>query len=112
MSSRKELIEKFAKKADVPKGNAGLYLQLFLEVIQLILARTGEVKLPGFGTFKARNVPGREGVNPLTGERITFEPGVRLGFKAGRPLKDAVRKGTFIAKAQKAKAGNAAKRKK
>ena len=110
MSSRQELIEKFAKKASVPKSNAGVYLQILLEVIQLILARTGEVKLPGFGTFKAKAVPERPGTNPLTGEKITFAPGVRLGFKAGRPLKEAVQKGSFIAKAGKPKPGKATRK--
>ena len=112
MSSRQELIEKFSKKANVPKRNAGVYLGILLEVIQLILARTGEVKLPGFGTFKAKDVPEREGTNPLTGKKVTFAPGVRLSFKPGRPLKDAMLKGTFIAKAEKTKAGKAPGRKK
>ena len=112
MSSRQELIEKFSKKANIPKRDAGAFLGILLEVIQLILARTGEVKLPGFGTFKAKDVPEREGINPLTGKKATFAPGVRLSFKAGRPLKEAMIKGTFIAKAGKTKAAKAPRRKK
>jgi len=109
MSSREELIEKFAKEGNLPKRNAAVYLGILLEVIQLILARTGELKLPGFGTIKAKSVPEREGVNPLTGKKATFAPGVRLSFKPGRPLKEAVLEGSFIAKAQKSKAGKAGK---
>ena len=101
MSSRQELIDKFAKKANLPKRNAGMYLGILLEVIQLILARTGEVKLPGFGTFKTKAVPQRKGVNPLTGKKVTFAPGVRVSFKPGRPMKDTVEKGSFIKKARK-----------
>jgi len=114
MSNRKELINKFAKKANVPKRNAAMYLGILLEVIQLILARTGEVKLPGFGTFKAKAVPERKGVNPLTGKKVTFAPGVRVSFKPGRPLKETVENGSFIrARAKKAGGGNKAfKRKK
>jgi DNA-binding protein HU-beta len=104
MSNREELIEKFAKQAAVTKGNAGTYLGMLLGVIELILARSGELKLPGFGTFKAKQLPERVGTNPLTGKTVTFAPGVRLSFKAGRPLKDAVLKGSFMTKAAKAKA--------
>lgn len=54
MSNRKELINKFARKANVSRRNAATYL---LEVIQLVLARTGEVKLPSFGTFRYGMAP-------------------------------------------------------
>ena len=109
MSSREELIEKFAKEGNLPKRNAAVYLGILLEVIQLILARTGELKLPGFGTIKAKDVPERQGVNPLTGKEVTFAPGVRLSFKPGRPLKEAVLQGSFMAKARKARGAKAEK---
>ncbi|MBW1976009.1 MAG: hypothetical protein JRI45_10655 [Deltaproteobacteria bacterium] len=84
MSNRKELINKFAKKANVPKRNAAMYLGILLEVIQLILARTG-----------------------------TFAPGVRVSFKPGRPLKETVENGNFIrARAKKAGGGNKAPKRK
>lgn len=101
MSSRQELINKFAKKSNLPKRNAGMYLGILLEVIQLILARTGEVKLPGFGTFKAKAVPERKGINPLTGKKSIFAPGVRVSFKPGRPMKETVEKGSFIRRTRK-----------
>ena len=82
MSSRQELVEKFAKGANIPERSAGVYLAIILEVIQAVLARTGEVKIPGFGAFKTRAVPEREGINPLTGEKATFAPGVRVSRTA------------------------------
>ncbi|RJR46216.1 MAG: DNA-binding protein [Desulfobacteraceae bacterium] len=112
MSSRQELIEKFAKKANLPKRNAGAYLGIILEVIQLILAKSGELKLPGFGAFKARQIPEREGTNPLTKKKVTFAAGVRVSFKPGRPFKQEMLGGSFAAKAEKAKAGKSGKRKK
>lgn len=105
MSSREELITKFSTKANIPKRSAGEYLGILLEILQMILIRTGEVKLPGFGTFKAKAVPEREGINPLNGEKVTFAAGVRIGFKAGRPLKESMMNGTFIAKATAKNAG-------
>jgi len=96
MSNRKEIMNKFAKKANIPKRNAAMYLGILLEVIQLILARTGEVKLPGFGSFRAKAVPERKGINPLTGKKTAFAPGVRVSFKPGKPLKETVENGSFI----------------
>ena len=112
MSDRQEVIEKFAKKANEPKRNAGEYLGILLQVIQLILARKGQVKIPGFGTFNAKAVPERKGINPRTGKNITFAPGVRLSFKPGKPLKEAVLNGSFATKAKKTRSGKKPKRKK
>ena len=92
MSDREEVISKLATKAKVTKVNAGAYLAILLDVIQAILARRGGLKLPGFGAFKVNPVPERKGVNPLTGKKTTFAPGVRVSFKPGQPLKAAVAK--------------------
>jgi DNA-binding protein HU-beta len=104
MSDREELIDKFSKEANIPKSSAAEFLSILLQIIQQVLIRTGEVKLPGFGTFKAKAVPEREGVNPLNGEKITFAAGVRIGFKAGKPLKEAMLNGSFIKASAKKKA--------
>ena len=102
MANRKELIEKVAKRSNLPKRSVGIYLSILLEVIQLILARSGELKLPGFGTLKASDVPARKGINPFTKKNVTFAQGARISFKPGKPLKEAVQKGSFLAKARAA----------
>jgi DNA-binding protein HU-beta len=112
MSSREELITKFSKKANVPKRSAAECLSILLEIIQQILTRTGEVKLPGFGTFKAKTVPEREGINSLNGKKVTFAAGVRIGFKAGKPLKQGMLKGSFVSASAKKTAATKKKPKK
>ena len=103
MSDREELITKFAKKANIAKKDASEFLGILLELVQQILIRTGGVKIPGFGNFKAKAVPERDGTNPLNGEKVTFAAGVRIGFKAGKPLKEGMMNGSFInAEAKKA----------
>ena len=92
MSSRKEIVARLARKGNVSKRDAASYLAIILEAIELILARTGKVKLPGFGNFHVTDIPARKGINPLTGKKTTFAPGVRVGFRPGRPLKDALTK--------------------
>ena len=112
MSDRQEVISKLATKAKVTKVNAGAYLAILLDVIQAILARRGGLKLPGFGAFKVNPVPARKGVNPLTGKKTTFAPGVRVSFKPGQPLKAAVAKKVLAKSTQKpAKAQKPGKKK-
>jgi len=101
MTDREEVITKFAKKAKVTKLNAGAYLGILLDVIQAILARKQALKLSGFGSFKVTPVPERKGVNPLTGKKTTFAPGVRVSFKPGQPLKEAVAKNVLAKTTQK-----------
>lgn len=103
MADRKELIEKIARKTSLPKRSVAVYLSIVLEVMQLILARSGELKLPGFGSLKATDVPARKGVNPFTKENTNFAEGVRISFKPGKPLKGSVQKGRFLAKTRAAK---------
>ena len=98
MANRQELIEKVAKRSGLPKRGVGIYLSILLEVIQLILARSGELKLAGFGTLKASDVPARKGINPFTRKNVTFAQGARISFKPGKPLKEAVLKGSYLTK--------------
>ncbi|MCK4389545.1 MAG: HU family DNA-binding protein [Desulfobacterales bacterium] len=104
MTDREEVITKFATKAKVTKVNAGAYLAILLDVIQAILARKRALKLPGFGSFKVNPVPERKGINPLTGKKVTFAPGVRVSFKPGQPLKEAVAKNVLAKPKVKPKA--------
>ncbi|RLB32559.1 MAG: DNA-binding protein, partial [Deltaproteobacteria bacterium] len=46
--------------------------------------------------FRAKAVPERKGINPLTGKKTAFAPGVRVSFKPGKPLKETVENGRFI----------------
>jgi DNA-binding protein HU-beta len=108
MANRQELIEKVAKKSGLPKRGVGIYLSILLEVVQLILARSGELKLAGFGTLKASDVPARKGVNPFTKKAQTFAQGTRISFKPGKPLKEAVRKGSYLTKVREAGRAKAA----
>ena len=57
------------------------------------LANGEEVRIPGFGTFAARNRPARTGRNPRTGEAISISVSRTPAFKAGKALKDAVNAG-------------------
>lgn len=53
------------------------------------LERDGEVTLTNFGTFKVKDVPARQGVNPQTGEKITIAAHKKIAFK---PFKNVLEK--------------------
>jgi DNA-binding protein HU-beta len=49
-----------------------------------------EVNLPGFGKFKVKDSPARQGRNPATGERIEIAASRKLGFTPAKQVKDAL----------------------
>jgi DNA-binding protein HU-beta len=49
-----------------------------------------EVNLTGFGKFKVKDSPARQGRNPGTGEAIEIAASRKLGFSPARQVKDAL----------------------
>ncbi len=91
--NKPELIEKVAAKAGVDKPMAERLLEAFVYVVIESLQQREEVTLTGFGTFSARVREARMGVNPRNpSERIQIPTVVVPKFKAGKTLKDALKK--------------------
>ncbi len=88
--SRTELVEFIASKANMSKAEAGRALDATLEGIQTGLKKEGKVSLVGFGTFSAKKRAAREGINPLTKEKIKISAKTVASFKAGSKLKEAL----------------------
>ena len=90
--NKAELIDVIAAKAEVPKRQAELMLDVLLEPIISTLKAGGEVTLTGFGAFSARKRAARMGVNPQKpGEKIQIPAVTVPKFKAGKVLKDALK---------------------
>lgn len=89
--NRAELVELIAEKAEVTKAAAERALAAFLEAIASSLGRDEPVVLVNFGTFVVRQTAARKGRNPQTGEEIKIKAAKRVGFKAGKALKEAVK---------------------
>ena len=49
-----------------------------------------EVNLAGFGKFKVKDSPARQGRNPATGEAIEIAASRKLGFTPAKQVKDAL----------------------
>jgi DNA-binding protein HU-beta len=61
-------------------------------LIPATLAQGKAIRLAGFGTFETRRRAARPGRNPRTGEPLVIQAARLPAFRAGRGLKDKVRK--------------------
>ena len=69
---------------------AGVVLDLILDIITRALKEKEDVRLSGFGTFKVRKRRARKGVNPRTGEEITIKEKNVPMFVPAKALKEKV----------------------
>lgn len=61
-------------------------------LIPATLAQGKAIRLAGFGTFETRRRAARPGRNPRTGEPLVIQAARLPAFRAGRALKDRVRR--------------------
>ena len=88
--TKQELVEFVAKEANLTKAEALRALDAVLAGVTKGLKKDKKVALVGFGTFAAKKRAAREGINPLTKEKIKIPAKMAVSFKAGSKLKDAV----------------------
>ena len=96
--NKTELIAAIADKAGVSKKDAEKVVNATFDVITAAMADGDKVSLVGFGNFEVRERAAREGKNPQTGEKIKIDACKVPAFKAGKALKDAVKKACCIKK--------------
>jgi nucleoid DNA-binding protein len=87
---KKELIERIAEKADVPKSEAQKHFEAFEQVVTEALKAGDEVQITGFGKFSVKERKAREGRNPQTGQKIKIAAQKVPAFSAGNALKEGV----------------------
>ncbi|MFZ2803835.1 MAG: HU family DNA-binding protein [Patescibacteria group bacterium] len=91
--NKAELITYLADKVGVTKKQAEDMVENFVDVVTETLQKGGEVTIAGFGTFSAKVRAGRTGVNPQNPtEKIQIPEVTVPKFKAGKGLKDALKK--------------------
>ena len=89
--NKTELIAAMAAKAELSKKDAEKALAAFIESVEDALKADDKVQLVGFGTFEVNNRAARQGVNPITKEKITIAASKAPAFKAGKAFKDAIK---------------------
>jgi DNA-binding protein HU-beta len=96
--NRTEFAEKLAKNADISQTKAREILDAIFStddrkgIIAIELDAGRDVTITGFGTFTTRRRKAREGRNPQNGKTIQIAASTAPAFRAGKGLKDRVRK--------------------
>lgn len=89
-----DLIEHVAAEAGLEKAQAKRAVDAVIAGIMAAAKRGDEVTLVGFGKFKVKDSPARQGRNPATGESIDIAASRKLGFNPAKQMKDALAGGT------------------
>ena len=92
MANKAELVDRVAKKTQLPKKDVSATVEALFETIQEALKAGEKVQVIGFGNFEVRERAARKGRNPQTGKEIKIKASKVPAFKAGKALKDAVKK--------------------
>ncbi len=87
-----ELIGAMAQHSGLTKKDISAALEALTTTITETLAKKEDVALIGFGTFSTAQRAARDGVNPSTGAKIKIAATTVAKFKAGKTLKDSVKK--------------------
>ncbi len=91
--NKAELSQVIAEKVGVTKKEAEAMIEAYVDIVTSTLVANGEVNIAGFGAFSSKTRAGRVGVNPQNPTQKIQIPPVRVPkFKAGKGLKDALKK--------------------
>lgn len=92
MATSTEIADKIAAEHNLPRAQAKAVLEGIFQAIAHAAAADEEVSVPGFGKFKLKSSPERQGRNPSTGETIRIAASKKVTFTPAKALKDAVNK--------------------
>ena len=90
--TKEEMIAHMSEKSGITKKQATEALQAFMDGVTIQLKKDVKVSFSGFGTFSVSHRKARTGRNPQTGAAIKIPATKVPVFKAGKRLKDAIKK--------------------
>ena len=90
--TKDEMIAMMAEQSGITKKQASEALQSFMSGVTQQLKKGKKVSFAGFGTFSVSKRKARTGRNPQTGATINIPASRVPVFRAGKHLKEAVRK--------------------
>ncbi len=83
-----ELIDHVATTAGIEKSQARKAVEAMISAITTSAKSGDSVALNGFGQFKVKDTPARQGRNPATGETIDIAAAKKLTFAPAKAVKD------------------------
>jgi DNA-binding protein HU-beta len=91
-----DLIDHVAREAGIEKSVAKKAVEAVFAGIVGAAKKGDEVNLSGFGRFKVKESPARQGRNPATGETIEIAASKKLGFSPTKQGEGRAHGLTFI----------------
>ena len=83
-----DLADHLAEQSGSTRADARKLVDGLFAAIADAAAKGEEIALNGFGKFKVKDSPAREGRNPSTGEAITIAASKKLTFTPAKAVKD------------------------
>jgi len=90
MATANEIAEKIAGEHGLTKARAKAVVDTVFKQIADAATSGAETSIAGFGKFKVKETPEREGRNPSTGATIKIAASKKLTFTPAKAVKDAL----------------------
>ena len=90
--NKQQFIKAFAEKAEFTQKDAGIAFEAMAETIAEALKAGEKIQIAGFGTFELKKKAAREGISPVTKEKIEIPETYVPTFKFGDSFKNSVKK--------------------
>jgi DNA-binding protein HU-beta len=90
MTTANEIADKIATEQNLTKAQAKTVVDGIFKAIADAATSGSETSIPGFGKFKVKATPEREGRNPSTGATIKIAASKKLTFTPAKAIKDAL----------------------
>lgn len=92
MTTTNEIADKIAADNGLTKVQAKGIVEAVFKAIADAASADAETSIPGFGKFKVKASPEREGRNPSTGATVKIAASKKLTFAPAKALKDSLNK--------------------
>lgn len=92
MTTANEIADKLATEHNLTKAQSKALVDGVFQAITDAAVAGEEISLPGFGKFKVKASPERDGRNPSTGATIKIAAANKLTFAPAKALKDTLNK--------------------
>ena len=90
MTTASEIADKIAGDQGITKAQAKTIVDSVFKAISDAATNGAETSISGFGKFKVKESPAREGRNPSTGATIIIAASKKLTFTPAKAVKDAL----------------------
>lgn len=89
--NKQQFIKVFAEKAGFTQKDAGIAFEAMAETIAEVLKSGEKIQIAGFGTYEMKKRAAKEGINPLTKEKVSIPETVVPAFKFGDSFKKTIK---------------------